>query len=484
MPDKVVIGILASLMVPGLSAAAPPRPPADTTHLIGHWKLQNDAGAQRADDESGANGRPALPEADDEKRPAYSTYSTFEQLMKAPDAKHPPHRRVSDPGAPDRPVYTGFFFYQCLQFDPTDRYVLAMKVDFEKRDIRAEDSAEIGVIDLRDQNKWTKIGETTAWNWQQGARLQWRPKSNEILWNDRADDKKSFVCRVFDFKTGGRRTLPRPIYDLSPDGRTALTHDFEGDHQGTDYVPIEAQAEPPDPSKTGIWRMDLDSGEAELIMPLDKLAQVAYPRGAPKQNSFYIFREGHNPSGERFIVFLKDPTNGLREAYSLSVEGKDPRYLYHNPSHHAWLDDEHVFDFGRHLPPGGEEPRRGYFLFRDDGSGKPVEMLWPVDVTDGFDGDGHGSFVPGTNGQWIISDTYNIHGFQYLFLFHRPTKQFVPLAKLKCERPNDVHRVDTHPRLSRDGRMVCFDASHEGLGRQMYVIDIGFILDDPPKAPQ
>jgi hypothetical protein len=70
-------------------------------------------------------------------------------------------------------------------------------------------------------------------------------------------------------------------------------------------------------------------------------------------------------------------------------------------------------------------------------------------------------------------------------MFHRPTKLFVPLAKLKSTADEVVCdgscRVDLHPRLSRDGRMVSIDATHEGLGRKMYVLDIGHILDHPPK---
>jgi hypothetical protein len=58
----------------------------------------------------------------------------------------------------------------------------------------------------------------------------------------------------------------------------------------------------------------------------------------------------------------------------------------------------------------------------------------------------------------------------------------VPLAKLKnTVQENTDYRVDIHARTSRDGRTVCIDATHEGLGRQMYIVPIGYIVDRPPQ---
>jgi hypothetical protein len=109
------------------------------------------------------------------------------------------------------------------------------------------------------------------------------------------------------------------------------------------------------------------------------------------------------------------------------------------------------------------------------------ELLWPSKF------DGHDSFLPGPGGDWIISDTYVIQHDQYLFLYHRPTKLFIPLARLKSTAENvpnftGEYRVDLHPRFSRGGKTVCIDSTYESLGRQMYIINIEHILDHPPKS--
>jgi len=131
----------------------------------------------------------------------YTTYTSFDQIVEGTEARYPVLTRISDPGTKGFQAYTGFFFYQALQFDATGRYALGMKVNFEGREVEPGDRAEIGYVDLKKGYQWTKIGESTAWNWQQGCRLQWRPRSDEIIWNDRSDDGKHYVSRVHNFRT-------------------------------------------------------------------------------------------------------------------------------------------------------------------------------------------------------------------------------------------------------------------------------------------
>ena len=216
----------------------------------------------------------------------YSTCSSWDELVGEKEFKYVLLVRISDPGTKEQPAYTGFWFYDKHQFDVTGRYVLGMKVYFQNRYVEPVDRGDIGYIDLQDGFKWTKIGETTAWNWQQGCRLQWRPNSDEILWNDRSED------------------------------------------------------------------------------------------------------------GTRFITFLRNMASPRHvSGWSVSADGRNVRYFYDLPSHHTWQDDSTILE-GRYLK-----------VFKDDGAGKVV---------------------------------------QHLFLFHRPSKLFVPLARLKSTAEGGIHRVDLH----------------------------------------
>ena len=398
----------------------------------------------------------------------YSTCKTWEELVERDDFEYAKVERISDPGTEENPSYTGFWFYDEFQFDKTDRYMLGMTVHFSDREVQADDVGEIGYFDLENNNEWTRIGQTTAWNWQQGCRLQWRPNSDEIVWNDHDEDKTQFVCRVFNFKTKEYRTLPKMIYDISSDGKYALLHDFSRmRHAGTSYAGI------PDPyeslqitDKIFIEKMDMETGKTKNLIHLEQLANIAFPDGYDGNTNLYFFREGWNPSATRFITFLRnmDSPNRHVSAWSIASDGSDIRYFFDNPSHHVWLNDSVLFE-GRY-----------FATIKDDGSGIIQEPLAKVDAN--IDP----TVLPEPYSDWLLGDTYVLDGVQHLFLFHKPTKLFVPLARLKANAAQDgIFRVDLHARCSRNGRQVSIDATHEGLGRQLYLIDIGYILDNPPK---
>ncbi|HBY59675.1 MAG TPA: hypothetical protein DEH78_07615, partial [Solibacterales bacterium] len=161
------------------------------------------------------------------------------------------------------PKHHWFGYYDKLQFDPSGRFVLANEVDFEHRSPRAADEIRVGMVDLGDGDRWTELGRSKAWNWQQGCMLQWLPGSrDEVIWNDRVDG--AFVCHIVNVKSGRRRTLPAPIYSVSPDGGWAVYPDFRRLNQtrpGYGYAgipdPFEAELAP---EQSGLWRLDLKTG--------------------------------------------------------------------------------------------------------------------------------------------------------------------------------------------------------------------------------
>jgi hypothetical protein len=438
---------------------------------------------------SGQSGTKAPPQL-------YSVYTSFEAMITSAGSKYFEPIRVSSAGSKDKPTYHGFFFYNCsqnelLQFDPSGRFMLGMRIFIEGRKVLPTDKGEIGIFDLNQNNQWTKIGETSAWNWQQGCRLQWIPgSSEEIIWNDRSMDGKALICKIYNTRTKKTRILPFTVYTVSPDGKTILSVNFERiKHGGCDYVGIE------DPFKnqwapggTGIWKMDINTGKLHMILSVREIAKSLYPDKFPSDTAggtLYFFREGFNLSGNRFVAFVKDARetgSGVSkvrtEGFSMNLEGKDIRYFYKEPSHHFWLNDDEIIDNGNHLSPDGTETVRGYFRFKDDGTGRAKEKYFDAP---------NGHITIHRNGNWILTDTYSIGGYVYLYMYHIPSRKFVPLAKLAFELGGKLYtdnpgifRVDLHPRFSPDGKYISFDSTHEGLGRQIYLMDIRQIINNPP----
>lgn len=390
-----------------------------------------------------------------------------------PREEFPPTRVITK-----GPRHHWFGYYDKLQFDPTNRLVLGMEVPFEHRSPTAEDTIRIGMVDLEDHDRWIELGESTAWNWQQGCMLQWLPGSDStVIWNARERDR--YVCRVLDVKTGESHTVPHPIYSVSPDGKTAVTPDFRriaDVRPGYGYAGFaDPAADELAPDDTGIFRIDMESGDSELILSLAQIAALGpIPNDQPGIKHYFnhlLF----SPDGSRFIALHRwRYPNGSRLTRLITArpDGTDVRVVIPNgyASHFIWRDPQHILSQSRHWLGNSEW---GDFLFEDkNGGGQVQEIGHGV-----LDPSGHLSYLPGN--QWILNDTYpkGPERLQTPHLYHIASGRRIDLGHFHLpEVYTGEWRVDTHPRLSRDGRRVCIDAPHANAGRQLHLIDISQIV--------
>jgi hypothetical protein len=384
------------------------------------------------------------------------------------------------------PSHHWFGYYDKLEFDPTNRFVLSNQVGFEHRTPKADDEIKVGFVDLEEGDRWTELGSSRAWGWQQGCMLQWRPGSaSEVIWNDREGDQ--FVSRIIDVRTGKTRTLPKPVYALSPDGKWAVTTDFarlQNMRPGYGYVGLKDRyRKGKAPEESGIWRMNLETGESELIVSLASLARVPY-RGKPLTDQWnYTNHLLVSPDSRRFIFLHRWRKLGPDDAefktnngfttrmFTANLDGTD-RYVLDpsgRTSHFIWKDAASVCAWT--VPTG--QPA-GFYLFKD-------QTREIVRVGEGvMKRNGHNTYLPiGENQEWILNDTYPQGGKrqQTSYLYHEPSNKRYDLGHFHLPpKYTGEWRCDTHPRSSNDGEKVVIDSPHGGEGRQLWLLDVAEIV--------
>lgn len=394
---------------------------------------------------------------------------------------------------PHRPLTRGpnhhwFGYYDKREFDAKNTRVLANQVAFEGRSPAADDSINVGYIDTADGDRWHEIGSSHAWGWQQGCMLQWIGETDEVLWNDREGD--AFVCRIRSLKDGTTRTLPKPIYTISPDGTFGLSADFRRIDNLRPGYGYDGLADPdvadPAPEDSGVWKVDLATGKSELILSLADAAAIAWGIGdsqlrVPDSAWHYFNHLLVSPDSKRFIVLHRyrpsfDPKtlafkgNFVTRMLTANVDGSQ-RYVLDpsgHTSHFIWKEESVVTMWTRPL-------------------GKPFGFYDFVDQTtkvsavgaDKMPRNGHNTYLPAPYQDWILNDTYpdGKTRRQTVFLYHVPSGRRFDLGHFPSPKQyRGEWRCDTHPRSSNDGRRVTIDSPHDG-GRQVHLLEIGELLD-------
>ena len=348
-----------------------------------------------------------------------------------------------------------FGYYDKLQFDEADRYVLCNEVGFQDRSPTPEDRIGVGMVDTGDGDKWIPLGETRAWSWQQGCMLQWVPGTKDtVIYNDRRDDR--FISIVQNVFTGEKRELPKAVYALSSDGKRAAGLDFarvDDTRPGYGYKGgADLTGGALVPESGGIYVMDLATGEARDIVTYAQIAAI--PQEEATEGRHWFNHLLFNTDGSRMIflhrAFRKAPKEGswVTRMFTVAPDGSALHCVNDHGmvSHFIWKNPTQILAWSREPADGNH-----FHLYTDQSDTCEV-------VGDGvLKQDGHCTYSP--DREWVLTDTYpDKERKQHLMLYRPRDGKLVELGAFFLDRVHTGEwRCDLHARWSRSGEYVCLD---------------------------
>ncbi len=372
-------------------------------------------------------------------------------------------------------VNTFFGYYDVPAVDAATGRHLAHRVAFRDRLPVAGDEAELGTFGPGGDGEFRPFARTRAWNFQQGAMLQWLGDgSGRVFYNDVQAAGPGYRGVLHDLATGRRTYTDRALANVSRDGRWGLAVDFDRLHDfrpGYGYAAQDdARATVAHPADDGIWVCDLRTGTSRLVLSLAALHERVRGMSPLMEQKLLVNHLTFNPSASRFVFLLRNfPAPGpavkgqskwRTVVFTAARDGSDLRLIVPPgyASHYHWRDDATVV-FHCDGPQGPQ-----LYEITD----APTPRLVAIEPAF-FKRDGHCSYS--ADGRWMLYDSYpDAAKQQHLTVYDlqkRRGRELGAFAALPVAI-TDV-RCDLHPRWLPDGR-ISFDSTHEGY-RAIYVID-------------
>ncbi len=360
-------------------------------------------------------------------------------------------------------------YYDKSPWDKNNRFVLCLRVKNAYKTPDSTEKASIIVIDTLNNNSVNIIGETHCWNSQQGCMAQWLGPDYEkrIIYNDFRNNK--FVSIIYNFeKKKEEKVLDLPVYDVSSDGKFALTLDFTRLHRlrkGYGYANIkETTRKEKCPDSTAIWKIDLINGTTSEIAKYTDFYNFE-TRPEMKNAEHKVNHIMISPNGKRFMVLHRWFKKGEKytRLVTMNIDGTDMYNLSDDNfvSHCCWKNDKEILSFLRKKETGNH-----YYLLRDKSNN--YKLLWPELNTDG-----HCTYSPDKD--YVVTDTYpNRKRIANVFICDEEKNTFNKIISVisPFKYDND-NRCDLHPRWSRNGNKICIDSVHDGK-KGIYLIDNPF----------
>jgi hypothetical protein len=309
------------------------------------------------------------------------------------------------------------------------------------------------------------IGQTNAWNWQQGSRLQWID-SDRIIFNDFDRDKNKYISNIYNVnQLSTEKIIDFPVYDVYDDFTISLNFDRLGilsPDYGYFASSIRRYHELPSLSEDGIYKVDIKNNQIVLVLNFEEIIKTHEIR-FPPDTQHLVNHIMISPDGKLFMFIHRWFIKGIKHhaLFVANSDGSGLRCIIEDQmvSHCTWNGSEQIIGYFEH------QNNYGYFnISLKSGKISPVSGVKSDNI-----GDGH----PSVSKKRMIYDTYpDKRRKQEIFLLdmenHRSKKIGEFLAPMKYYEST---RCDLHPCWNHQGNQIYINSAHEGK-RFLYRINL------------
>lgn len=238
-------------------------------------------------------------------------------------------------------------------WNASGRYIVSLRTTFHDRMPIAKDAADIVLIDTANQHRVSKVEQTRAWNFQQGTMFYWHPTKSEtqFFFNDRDLHTNQIYTVLFDMASRRRvreyrfEDVPVANGGVAPTGefflainyaRMARLRPVTGYPETVDQTSLERA-----PSNDGIFRVDIDTGQRQLLVSFRQLRDLVANRYEAVDDVEFYINHSLCSRDARWVYFFARGKLGKQRLFvdvpcSVRTDGRDLRLHTYIGGHPEW----------------------------------------------------------------------------------------------------------------------------------------------------
>ncbi len=334
---------------------------------------------------------------------------------------------------------------------------LCHRVKFMDRIPMPDDVCELGYLE---DGKFIPFATTTAWNFQQGALLEYyKGEESLVHYNAFCDGKFTTVTQNID--TGEKSYTDRPCANVSQDGKYGLSINFGrifDFRPGYGYSGLEDKWKNVNaPSEDGVFLVDMNSGKSRLLVSYEDIQKES---GFSDDEKILVNHITFAPDSKKYLMLVRNMGEKCKRwSTSLMVGDIEGRLKTILPctvvSHYYWEGSDKIIVY-----TSPDRVKRS--LYRVDADNGDMEEFDSFFFSLKIDTDIHCILSP--DGKYVIGDGYTqSDGCRPLLVINRESgnSEIVLRANSPAPTCTDV-RCDLHVRYVYGGKYISFDTTCRG----------------------